>query len=110
MQWVGTEDLCVIILGKSALDDHMPNKVLDSLILVARRMGLELCNCGRVKELPTCNCGRPVERNPLERVVVQDSNGCADSSSVPGSVGMTMDQPQSSISLETNNRACETSV
>ena len=63
MQWVSTEDLCVIILDQGVVDNHMPNNVMDSLKMVAKHMGLEQ------------------HRGELEEVDAHKTNGGVESSS-----------------------------
>ena len=92
-QWVSTEDLCVILLGKGALNDHMPNKVMDSLKLVVNSMHMQSC------------CRESVERNTLE-VVVQDSNKYPNNNY--GSLlqlGVTLDQSGPKHLLEGKEQA-----
>lgn len=50
VQWVSTEDFCVIILDQGVVDNHMPNNVMDSLKMVAHHMGLEQY-CGELEEV-----------------------------------------------------------
>lgn len=51
VQWVSTEDLCVIILDSGAVDNHMPNKVMESIQLVAKTQMQAKPQCGELFEL-----------------------------------------------------------
>ena len=90
MQWVSTEDLCVIILDEGVIDNHMPNNVMDSLKIVARKMDLEQ-HCGELEDIDPfedsregvksnsngvhqCSCGNTEKIDtPLEMVELQEA-------------------------------------
>lgn len=62
-QWVSMEDLCVIILDEGVVDNHMPNNVMDSLVILSNNLGMKP------------HCGELVETIALKKIFKLDSEG-----------------------------------
>ena len=58
--------MCCIILDKGVVDDHMPNNVMDSLIILSNNLGMKP------------NCGELVETIALKKIFKLDPNGNND--------------------------------
>ena len=57
------EDLCVIILDEGVVDNHMPNNVMDSLIILSNNLGMKP------------SCGELVESVALKKIFKLDPEG-----------------------------------
>ena len=55
MERVRNEDLCVIIMDRGIVEDHMPNHVLDSLLRFRKQCIEPHYDQGKVEELKTKN-------------------------------------------------------
>ena len=69
--------MCVIILDEGVVDDHMPNNVMDSLILLSNNMGMKP-HCGELVELKKISKLDPEANNNVYACTEKNGKGITE--------------------------------